>query len=207
LIGLLQSAPVNIPGSSLGNFSPTSHHQHSNLFSVADPFGAHTSGGHTNSGTSAPKMNNSFSHTDSLFFQSHLISPGMGGNNGVGGGDGGLSLSPDIRISELNSLNSDLTNSTTNNLFDNHLQQQTKHHPFSISPLVNHTNHHHTISSEIGRLRDELANKNAQMINWEEQVIQASKVCEAWKSEMEEGNRKVSIDCEEKKMEIEKKLN
>uniref|UniRef100_A0A182JK18 Uncharacterized protein n=1 Tax=Anopheles atroparvus TaxID=41427 RepID=A0A182JK18_ANOAO len=71
--GILQgtSAPVNIPGSSLGhNFSPSSH---SNLFSLNDPFGNH----HIGSG-SAPKLSsNSYghNHNDNLFFQSHIISP------------------------------------------------------------------------------------------------------------------------------------
>lgn len=79
MLGLLQgtSAPVNIPGSSLNNFSPTNH---TNMFNVTDPF-SHLSG-------SAPKINNSFGHNDSLFFQSHLISPGLGDS---------LSMSPDIR--------------------------------------------------------------------------------------------------------------
>lgn len=78
-LGLLQgtSAPVNIPGSSLNNFSPNNH---SNLFNVTDPFGP-LSG-------SAPKINNSFGPSDSLFFQPHLISPGLGDT---------LSMSPDLR--------------------------------------------------------------------------------------------------------------
>lgn len=82
-VGLLQgsTAPVNIPGSSLGNFSPTNH---SSLFNVSDPFNhSHISG-------SAPKINNSFGHSESLFLShsSHLISPLN---------DGGLSISPDLR--------------------------------------------------------------------------------------------------------------
>ncbi|KXJ84392.1 hypothetical protein RP20_CCG009861 [Aedes albopictus] len=53
-----------------------------------------------------------------------------------------------------------------------------------MSPLV---------ASGMERLRDELANKNAQMINWEEQVMQASNACEAWKAQMEESNRKTVL--------------
>uniref|UniRef100_A0A8W7PL36 RING-type domain-containing protein n=1 Tax=Anopheles coluzzii TaxID=1518534 RepID=A0A8W7PL36_ANOCL len=75
--GILQgtSAPVNIPGSSLGhNFSPSSH---SNLFGLHDPFGTH----HIGSG-SAPKLsNNSYghNHTDNFFFHSNnIISPVLG---------------------------------------------------------------------------------------------------------------------------------
>lgn len=82
-IGLLQgtSAPVNIPDN---NFSPNnggggnSTGGHSNLF--GGPFGQ-LSG-------SAPKMNNSFSHTDNMFLQSHLISPVLNDT---------LSISPDLR--------------------------------------------------------------------------------------------------------------
>lgn len=79
ITGLLQgaSAPVNIPTSSLGNFSPTNH---STLFPVSDAF-SHISG-------SAPKLNSSFGPSDGLFFQSHMISPGLGD---------ALSISPDLR--------------------------------------------------------------------------------------------------------------
>ncbi|XP_055618205.1 RING finger protein unkempt isoform X4 [Toxorhynchites rutilus septentrionalis] len=205
--GLLQgtSAPVNIPGSSLSNnFSPSSH---SNLFGMNDAmFGGSTA--HHMASSSAPKLANSFGHSgnDSLFFQPHIISPALTGN------DGGLSASPELsRISELNSLNNELSNNNTSLLFDNHMQQaaaavQHQHqqqqqqaaaaaivaaakgtnsnHPYSMSPLV---------ASDMGRLRDELANKNAQMINWEEQVMQATNACEAWKAQMEESNRKTVI--------------
>lgn len=78
--GILQgtSAPVNIPGSSLNNFSPSNH---TNMFNVSDPF-SHLS-------DPTPKINNSFGHNDSsLFFQSHLISPNIGET---------LSMSPDLR--------------------------------------------------------------------------------------------------------------
>lgn len=118
---------------------------------------------------SAPKINNSFGQSENLFFQTHLISPGLGDS---------LSISPDI-----NQLRDELTNnSCSNNIFENNIQQQNK--AFSMSPCINSFN-------EIGRLRDELANKNAQILNWEEQILQATKACEAWKLEVEESNRKV----------------
>lgn len=47
--------------------------------------------------------------------------------------------------------------------------------------------------NEIGRLRDELASKNAQINTWEDQIIRATKACEAWKSELEENTRKVCL--------------
>ncbi|XP_055530908.1 RING finger protein unkempt homolog isoform X3 [Wyeomyia smithii] len=211
--GLLQgtSAPVNIPGSSLSNnFSPSSH---SNLFGINDAmFGSSTT--HHIGSSSAPKLATSFGHsgTDSLFFQSHIISPVLTG------GDGGLSASPELsRISELNSLNNELSNNNSNLLFDNHMQQaaaavqqqqhqqqqqQQQHHAAAAvmaaaAAKSSNSNHSYSMSplvaSDMGRLRDELANKNAQMINWEEQVMQATNACEAWKAQMEESNRKTVI--------------
>lgn len=40
------------------------------------------------------------------------------------------------------------------------------------------------------RMRDELASQSA---NWEDRILQASKACEAWRSEADESNRKVSV--------------
>lgn len=44
------------------------------------------------------------------------------------------------------------------------------------------------------RLRDELMSQNTKQITmpWEEQILQATKACEAWKSEADESNRKVN---------------
>lgn len=47
--------------------------------------------------------------------------------------------------------------------------------------------------NEISRLRDELANQSAQKFQWEERILQATKACEAWKTEADESNRKVCI--------------
>ncbi|XP_055699769.1 putative E3 ubiquitin-protein ligase UNKL isoform X4 [Phlebotomus papatasi] len=160
--GLFQgaSAPVNIPGSSLGNFSPSSNR--SNLFSVGDPFS------HIGSG-SAPKINNSFGPGDGIFFQSHLISPGLGDP---------LSISPEVKLRE------DLANNGS--LFDNGLSHSNK--AFSMSPCLNAAG-----LTEISRLKDELASKNAQLINYEEQMMQSNKAYEAWKMEIDESNRKTAI--------------
>lgn len=79
------------------------------------------------------------------------------------------------------SLRDDLSNNTVgSNLFKSSLQSNK-----NFSPCINNS------YSEISRLRDELANKGAQILNWEEQMIQATKACEAWKLESEESNRKV----------------
>lgn len=170
--GLLQrtTAPVNIPSNSLGNFSPTSH---TSLFPGTDPFS------HMNN--SAPKINNSFGPSDGLFYQSHIISPGIGDS---------MSNSDINRLSEINhQLRDELTNTSVgNSLFENSLQNKSS---FSMSPC-------HQISinnsfNEIGRLRDELASKNAQINTWEDQIIRATKACEAWKSELEENTRKVGF--------------
>lgn len=74
------SAPVNIPGSQLSNFSPTNQ---SNLLatdSYSQALG-HTVG-------SMSKISNSFSTAENLLFQPHIISPNLGDN---------FSMSPDIR--------------------------------------------------------------------------------------------------------------
>lgn len=85
-----------------------------------------------------------------------------------------------FRMNDLN-LREDLSNNTVgSNLFKSSLQSNK-----NFSPCINNS------YSEISRLREELANKGAQILNWEEQMIQATKACEAWKLESEESNRKV----------------
>lgn len=80
LLGLLQgtSAPVNIPDN---NFSPNNGGTTCGNSSMFGGNFGQLSG-------SAPKMNNSFSHTDNMFLQSHLISPVLNDT---------LSISPDLR--------------------------------------------------------------------------------------------------------------
>lgn len=180
MAGLFQgtSAPVNIPGSSLGNFSPTTNH----LFGgVGDPFGPHSHAAaaaaqqqaqqhaHHMSG-SAPKMGNgpatsSFGPGDSLFFQSQLISPNLG--------DTLSSISPDMRMptDHLSSIRDELHSNGGGSLFDNGLA-------FSKSPCL----------SEVERLKEELMNKNAQLMQMEEQ---RNKVYEKWKLDFEDNSRKV----------------
>lgn len=72
-------------------------------------------------------------------------------------------------------------------MFDNHLQSNNKPHTYSMSPLVTGGG-----LSEITRLRDELQSKNAQINNIEEQVMQANKAIDIWKTEADDSNRKVS---------------
>ena len=93
----------------------------------------------------------------------------------------------------MNAINNELNNSATqNSLFDNHLQSAgSKQHTYSMSPLVTGGG-----LTEVTRLRDELQNKNAQINNIEEQILQANKACEVWKNEAEENNRKVNIKFE-----------
>lgn len=46
------------------------------------------------------------------------------------------------------------------------------------------------------RLRDEYVNQTTKHHSnaWEDQILQATKACEAWKSEADESNRKVCVD-------------
>ncbi|XP_017017537.2 RING finger protein unkempt isoform X2 [Drosophila kikkawai] len=123
---------VNIPSSSL-TYSPT------NLFNV-DAF---------NYGGSN-KLSNSLSATQndsSLFFPSRIISPGFGD---------GLSISPSVRISELNTIRDDINSSSVgNSLFENTLN--TAKNAFSLQSLQSQNN------SDLGRITNELLTKNAQI--------------------------------------------
>ncbi|XP_016975268.1 RING finger protein unkempt isoform X2 [Drosophila rhopaloa] len=126
---------VNIPSSSL-TYSPTNH---ANLFNV-DAF---------NYGGSN-KLSNSLSATQnesSLFFPSRIISPGFGD---------GLSISPSVRISELNTIRDDINSSSVgNSLFENTLN--TAKNAFSLQSLQSQNN------SDLGRITNELLTKNAQI--------------------------------------------
>ncbi|XP_055848881.1 RING finger protein unkempt isoform X6 [Episyrphus balteatus] len=148
---------VNIPGSSL-NYSPTNH---SNLFNVADVF---------NYSGSGSKLSNSLTanqNDSSLFFQSRIISPGFGDS---------LSISPSVRITELNSIRDDLTSSSVgNSLFDNNLQNN-KPAAYSLQSIQ-------TSNSDVVRLNNDLTNKTAQII----------KLQTTLKLEMDECNRKLSL--------------
>lgn len=218
------------------------------MFNVSDPF-SHLSG-------SAPKINNSFGHSDSLFFQPHIISPGLADT---------LSMSPDLRfvalhcnfilayvpsvslslffsvtflsiksilsqqiisfirsrihsraranthhihliipiihhphcsttktivnysrLPEINPIREELSSSSRgNSLFENSLHNK----QYSMSPsLLNNTN-----LSDM-RMRDEFVSQTTKHMSspWEDQILQATKTCEAWKTEMEESNRKVN---------------
>lgn len=180
MAGLFQgtSAPVNIPNSSLGNFSPTTNHLFGDPF-VQHAVNAHQQqqqhlGHHIGSVGSAPKINNgpSFNPSDSLFFQSQLISPNLG--------DTLASISPDLRmgntVDHLNSIRDEL-HSNGGSLFDNGLG-------FSKSPCINPGGG----MSEMDRLKEELMNKSAQLLQMEEL---RNKVYEKWKSDVEENSRKV----------------
>ncbi|XP_017082722.1 RING finger protein unkempt isoform X2 [Drosophila eugracilis] len=126
---------VNIPSNSL-TYSPTNH---ANLFNV-DAF---------NYGGSN-KLSNSLSATQndsSLFFPSRIISPGFGD---------GLSISPSVRISELNTIRDDINSSSVgNSLFENTLN--TAKNAFSLQSLQSQNN------TDLGRITNELLTKNAQI--------------------------------------------
>lgn len=127
---------VNIPSSSL-TYSPTNH---ANIFNV-DAFNYGGSNKLSNS-LSAATQNDS-----SLFFPSRIISPGFGD---------GLSISPSVRISELNTIRDDINSSSVgNSLFENTLN--TAKNAFSLQSLQSQNN------SDLGRITSELLTKNAQI--------------------------------------------
>lgn len=89
------------------------------------------------------------------------------------------------RLSEINPIRDELsTSSIGNSLFENSLHNK----QYSMSPsLLNNSS-----LSDI-RLRDEFVSQTTKHIPmpWEDQILQATKACEAWKSEADESNRKV----------------
>ncbi|XP_068153040.1 RING finger protein unkempt isoform X2 [Drosophila tropicalis] len=132
---------VNIPSSSL-NYSPTNH---ASLFNV-DAFNYGGGGG-------SNKLSNSLSAAtqnaadSNIFFPSRIISPGFGD---------GLSISPSVRISELNTIRDDINSSSVgNSLFENTLN--TAKNAFSLQSLQSQNN------SDLGRMTNELLTKNAQI--------------------------------------------
>ncbi|KAM8703857.1 hypothetical protein ACLKA7_008479 [Drosophila subpalustris] len=124
---------VNIPSSSL-TYSPTNH---------ASLFNVYGGSNKLSNSLSAATQNDS----NSIFFPSRIISPGFGD---------GLSLSPSVRISELNTIRDDINSSSVgNSLFENTLN--TAKNAFSLQSLQSQNN------SDLGRMTNELLTKNAQI--------------------------------------------
>ncbi|XP_034114937.1 RING finger protein unkempt isoform X2 [Drosophila nasuta] len=124
---------VNIPSSSL-TYSPTNH---ANLFSV---YGGSNK---LSNSLSAATQNDS----NSIFFPSRIISPAFGD---------GLSISPSVRISELNTIRDDINSSSVgNSLFENTLN--TAKNAFSLQSLQSQNN------SDLGRMNNDLLTKTAQV--------------------------------------------
>lgn len=93
------------------------------------------------------------------------------------------------RLSEINPIRDELsTGSIGNSLFENTLHNK----QYSMSPsLLNNS----SLSDMC--LREEYANQTNKRgvdrsLRWEDQIKQATKACEAWKSEADESNRKVN---------------
>ncbi|BFF92583.1 RING finger protein unkempt [Drosophila madeirensis] len=124
---------VNIPGSSL-TYSPTNH---ANLFAM-DAFNYGGSNKLSNSLSAATQNDNS------LFFPSRIMSPGFGD---------GLSISPSVRISEMNTIRDDINSSSVgNSLFENTLN--TAKNAFSLQSLQSQNN---------SSITNDLLTKNAQI--------------------------------------------
>ncbi|XP_047498642.1 RING finger protein unkempt homolog isoform X2 [Penaeus chinensis] len=168
--GLLgSSAPVNIPGSSF------QQDRSGGLISNPSP-----------SSTSSPAFPHSF--LQSSLHRENSLDHGVAallGVNGVGkisgtgfpstsgGGGGGLfdlgtNMSPHTR-----------------NPLSNPLSQSPLMAPFSGSSSSS--------TSEIQRLREELATNRAKLASWEEGIAQARTACEAWRREADDANRKFKL--------------
>ncbi|XP_065372509.1 RING finger protein unkempt isoform X2 [Calliphora vicina] len=146
------SAPINIPNSALNNsigdfnsggfavnipYSPTNH---SNLFNVdAFNYGGSNSNKLSNSLT-APNQNDC---SNNFFFPSHIISPGF---------NDGLSISPSVRLSELNNLTDDLNSGSVGNSLT------TNKNAFSLQSLHTQNN------GDVNRMTLELMTTKAQLL-------------------------------------------
>ncbi|KNC31529.1 RING finger protein unkempt [Lucilia cuprina] len=146
------SAPINIPNSALNNsigdfnsggfavnipYSPTNH---SNLFNVdAFNYGGSNSNKLSNSLTAATQNDCS----NNFFFPSHIISPGF---------NDGLSISPSVRLSELNNLTDDLNSGSVGNSLT------TNKNAFSLQSLHTQNN------GDVSRMTMEMMTIKAQLL-------------------------------------------
>lgn len=91
------------------------------------------------------------------------------------------------RLPEINPIREELSsNSRGNSLFENSLHNK----QYSMSPsILNNAN-----LSDM-RMRDEFVGQTTKHMSspWEDQILQVTKACEAWKSEVDESNRKVNL--------------
>lgn len=88
-----------------------------------------------------------------------------------------------VRRPDRNLIRDELSSSVGSSLFEISLPNK----QYSMSPSLLNSS-----GLENSRLREELVNLSAKQIQWEDRVMQASKACEAWKSEVDDSNRKVS---------------
>ncbi|CAL4110683.1 unnamed protein product, partial [Meganyctiphanes norvegica] len=63
----------------------------------------------------------------------------------------------------------------------------------SQSPLIGGGGPFSNCSSEIQRLREELATNRTKLASWEEGIAQARTACEAWRREADDASRKCKI--------------
>ncbi|XP_042242474.1 RING finger protein unkempt homolog isoform X2 [Homarus americanus] len=167
--GLLgSSAPVNIPGSSFQERS-------GGLISNPSP-----------SSTSSPAFPHSF--LQSSLHRENSLDQGAAafiGTNGVGKISGsGVFSSTSGPSGGFFDLGSNMSPHSRNPL-SNHLSQ---------SPLMSaYANNSGTSTTEIHRLREELATNRVKLASWEEGIAQARTACEAWRREADEANRKYKI--------------
>nr|XP_045594519.1 RING finger protein unkempt homolog isoform X4 [Procambarus clarkii] len=165
--GLLgSSAPVNIPGSSFQERS-------GGLLTNPSP-----------SSTSSPAFPHSF--LQSSLHRENSLDQGAAaflGTNGVGKISGSGVFSSSGTSGGLFDLSSMSPHSR--NPLCNHLSQSPLMAPFTTSS--------NSSTSEIQRLREELATNRAKLASWEEGIAQARTACEAWRRQADDANRKYKM--------------
>nr|XP_045594518.1 RING finger protein unkempt-like isoform X3 [Procambarus clarkii] len=167
VVGLLgSSAPVNIPGSSFQERS-------GGLLTNPSP-----------SSTSSPAFPHSF--LQSSLHRENSLDQGAAaflGTNGVGKISGSGVFSSSGTSGGLFDLSSMSPHSR--NPLCNHLSQSPLMAPFTTSS--------NSSTSEIQRLREELATNRAKLASWEEGIAQARTACEAWRRQADDANRKYKM--------------
>ncbi|XP_013106935.1 RING finger protein unkempt isoform X2 [Stomoxys calcitrans] len=196
------SAPINIPNSALSNsindfnssgfavnipYSPTNHTA-GGLFNVQDAFNYGSAS--TNKLSNSLSAANQNECSNNFFFPSHIISPGF---------NDGLSISPSLRLSDLNAMPDDLNSGSLGNSLT------TNKNAFSLQSLHTQNN------GDVGRMTLELMTTKSQLLKLSTRLEEISrKLSEAkqeamgWKDRYETAQIQLNLSSELRNLSIQK---
>ncbi|XP_075167267.1 RING finger protein unk isoform X4 [Haematobia irritans] len=194
------SAPINIPNSALSNsindfnssgfavnipYSPTNH-TGGGLFNVQDAFNYGGSSKLSNS-LSAANQNDC---SNNFFFPSHIISPGF---------NDGLSISPSLRLSELNAMPDDLNSGSLGNSLT------TNKNAFSLQSL--HTQNNGDVNRmtlELMTTKSQLIKLSSRMEDISRKLTVAKQEAMEWKDRYETAQIQMNLSSELRNLSIQK---